>query len=168
MVGNFVMTYVNPRVWLAGCAAATSVLLLTSCTSDKGEGKAGGSSQSSAPSNSAATTGPSEKKVTEQAQAALAAVHSGRFFAAGAERVTDGVHTETVLSKGKNYKFNLVCVGSGSAQLSFTPASTGPKVRVPCDQSLVQRRITGDGPVRINVDGARGATGVIAWQVDAI
>ncbi|MEV6022529.1 hypothetical protein [Streptomyces sp. NPDC052036] len=162
------MTYLNPRVWLTGCAAATSVLLLTSCTSGSAENKAGDSTQPPAPSNSATTTGPSEKQVTEQAQAALAAVHSGTFFAAGAERVTDGVHTETILSKGKNYKLNLVCFGSGGAQLSFTPASTGPKATVPCDQSLVRRRFTGDGPVRINVDGAKGATGVIAWQIDAI
>ncbi|MFF1447484.1 hypothetical protein ACFVYF_04895 [Streptomyces sp. NPDC058274] len=95
-------------------------------------------------------------------------MQSGRFFASGAERVTDGVHTETILSKGKNYKLNLVCIGSGSAQLSFTPASAGSKAAIPCDQSLVQQRITGHGPVRINVDGAKGATGVIAWRVDAV
>jgi hypothetical protein len=79
-------------------------------------------------------------------------VQSGKLFAAGAERVTDGVHTETILSKGKTYKLTLVCVGA----------------TVQCDQSLVQQRIAGDGPVRINVDAAEGASGVIAWQVDAI
>jgi hypothetical protein len=162
------MTYLNPRVWLGGCAVAASVLLLTSCTSGSGKGTAGGATRSPAPSNSAATTGPSEKKVTEQAQAALTAVRSGEFFAGGAERVTDGVHTETVLNKGMNYKLNLVCYGSGSAQLSFTPASTGSKATVSCDRSLTQQRITGDGSVRINVDAAKGATGVVAWQIDAI
>ncbi|MEU1035325.1 hypothetical protein ABZ402_42890 [Streptomyces mirabilis] len=162
------MTYLNPRVCLVGCAVATSVLLLTSCTSDDGKDKAGDSSPSSAPSTSATATGPSEKKVTEQAQAALVAVQSGKFFASGAERVTDGVHTETILTEGKNYKLNLVCIGSGSAQLSFTPASTGSEAAIPCDQALVQQRLTGHGSVRINVDGAKGATGVIAWQVDAV
>lgn len=161
------MTYSNPRAWLAGCAVTVSALLLTSCTSGDSEGKAGGSSQSSTPSSTATTTGPSEKQTIEQAQAALAAVQSGKLFAAGAERVTDGIHTETVLSKGKTYKLNLVCIGTGSAQLSYTPASTGPKTSVPCDQSLVQQRITGSGPVRLNVDPASGATGVIAWQIDA-
>lgn len=162
------MTYVNPRVCLAGCALAASVLLLASCTSDDGKDKAGASSPSSASSTSATATSPSEKEVAEQAQAALAAVQSGKFFASGTERVTDGVHTETILSKGKSYKLNLVCIGTGSAQLSFTPASTASKANVPCDQSLVQQRITGHGSVRINVDGAKGATGVIAWQVDAV
>ncbi|MFF4257587.1 hypothetical protein ACFY1L_41015 [Streptomyces sp. NPDC001663] len=162
------MTSLNPRAWLGGCAVAASVLLLTSCTSGSGKDTAGDATHSPAPSNSAATTGPSEKKVIEQAQAALTAVQSGKFFAAGAERVTDGVHTETILSKGKNYKLNLVCFGSGSAQLSFTPASTGSKATVPCDQSLTQQRITGDRSVRIDVDAAKGATGVVAWQIDAI
>ncbi|MEV8031297.1 hypothetical protein [Streptomyces sp. NPDC086182] len=167
-MGNLVMTSLNPRVCLVMCAVATSALLLTSCTSDDGKDKAGHSSPSSAPSTSATASGPSETKVTEQAQAALAAVQSGKFFASGAERVTDGVHTETILSEGKNYKLNLVCIGSGSAQLSFTPASTGSKATIPCDQALVQQRITGHGSVRIDVDGVKGATGVIAWQVDAV
>jgi hypothetical protein len=162
------MTSLNPRVCLVMCAVATSALLLTSCTSDDGKDKAGHSSPSSAPSTSATASGPSETKVTEQAQAALAAVQSGKFFASGAERVTDGVHTETILSEGKNYKLDLVCIGSGSAQLSFTPASTGSKATIPCDQALVHQRITGHGSVRIDVDGAKGATGVIAWQVDAV
>lgn len=82
--------------------------------------------------------------------------------------MTDGVHTETILSKGKTYKLNLVCVGTGTAQLSLTPASTGTKATVQCDQSLVQQRIAGDGPVRIDVDAAEGASGMIAWQIDAI
>jgi hypothetical protein len=165
---NLVMTFLNPRFWLAGCAGAASVLLLTSCSSGSGKDTTGDATHSPAPSNSATTTGPSEKKVTEQAQAALTAVQSGKLFAAGAERVTDGVHTETILSKGKKYKFNLVCFGSGSAQLSFTPASTGSKATVPCDQSLTQQRLTGAGQVRINVDATNGATGVVAWQIDAI
>jgi hypothetical protein len=162
------MTYLNPRACLAGCVVAASALLLTSCASGSGEPRAGGSSQSSTPSNSATTNGPSEKKATQQAQAALASVHSGTLVEAGAERVTDGIHSEPSLSKGKTYKIKLVCVGTGSAQLSFKPASTGPKTTVPCDQSVVQQRITGDGPIRINVEADKGATGMIAWQVDAI
>jgi hypothetical protein len=162
------MTYMNRRAWLAGCAVAASAILLTSCTSDNGEGKAGGPSHSDTPSNSATTTGPSEQKVTQQAQAALSAVHSGRMVEAGAERVTDGIHTEPQLSKAKTYKLNLVCIGTGNAHLSFIPASAGRKTTVPCDQSVIQQRITGSGPVRINVDAAKGATGMIAWQIDSM
>jgi hypothetical protein len=37
---------------------------------------------------------------------------------------------------------------------------------VPCDQSVVQQRITVHKPVRIDVDGTTGSTGVIAWRID--
>ncbi|MFD3590959.1 hypothetical protein [Streptomyces sp. NPDC058683] len=163
------MTKMSPRAWFAGCAVAASVLLLTSCTSDSGDGGAT-NPQSSPPTVSASQAGAKaqEKKLTDQAQAALAAVQSGTMVEAGAERVTDGIHTEPTLSQGKAYRLNLVCVGSGNAHLTFTPASTGPKAVVPCDQSVVQQRITArKSPIRIDVEGAKGSTGVIAWQIDA-
>ncbi|MFF1569537.1 hypothetical protein ACFVY1_40030 [Streptomyces sp. NPDC058293] len=153
---------------LAGCAVVASAFLLTSCTtSDSGEDNAGNSSQSPAPSSTRMATEPPEKKLTEQAQAALAAVHKGMLVEAGAERVTDGIHTEPGLSEGKTYQLSLVCAGTGSAQLVFQPANAGAKTRIPCDGSVVQQRITADKLVRINVDGSRGATGVVAWQIDA-
>lgn len=162
-------TYSIPRVWLAGCTVAASAFLLASCTgSSEGGGTTASSSSSPAPSASETATQPSEKKLTEQAQAALAAVHTGSLVEAGVERVTDGIHTEPTLSEGKTYRLNLVCIGSGSAQLAFTPTSTGTATTVPCDQSVVQQRITGKQSVRINVDGAKGSTGVIAWQIDAL
>jgi hypothetical protein len=52
--------------------------------------------------------------------------------------------------------------------LTFTPASTGTKTKVPCDQSVVQQRIIVHKPVRIDVDGTKGSTGVIAWQIDTV
>lgn len=100
---------------------------------------------------------------------ALAAVQGGTMVESGAERVTDGVHTEPSLSKGRTYKLNVVCVGSGSAHVTFTPASAGSKAEVPCDRSVVQQRITThELPVRIDVDGTNGSTGVIAWQIDTV
>lgn len=162
------MTHVSPRTWFAGCAVAASALLLTSCTSDSGDGEAA-NSQPSPPTASAsqAAAKAQEEKLTDQAQAALAAVHSGTMVEAGAERVTDGIHTQPTLNQGKTYKLNLVCMGSGNAHLTLTPAGTGPKAEVPCDQSVVQQRITAHKlPVRIDVDGAKGSTGVIAWQID--
>ncbi|MFH9549178.1 hypothetical protein [Streptomyces sp. NPDC017435] len=162
------MIYSSPRAWLTGCAVAASVVLLTSCTSGSGDGKASEGPSSPASSGSQATTGASEKKFAEQAQAALASVHGGKLVEAGAERVADGIHTEPSLSEGNAYKLNLVCVGEGSAQLTFTPTSAGTETEVPCDQSVVQQRITGHKPVRIDVDSAKGSTGVIAWQIDAI
>ncbi|WP_256258778.1 hypothetical protein [Streptomyces mirabilis] len=163
------MTYSSPRVWFAGCAVVASVVLLASCTSGSGDGKAANATPSSpAASASQSATGAPEKKLTDQAQAALAAAQSGKMVEAGSERVTDGIHTEPTLSQGKTYRLNLVCVGSGSAQLTFTPASTGTKTKVPCDQSVVQQRIIVHKPVRIDVDGTKGSTGVIAWQIDTV
>ncbi|WP_250399488.1 hypothetical protein [Streptomyces cellostaticus] len=163
------MTYSSPRsARLAGCAVVVSAFLLTSCTTS---GSGGDSAAKSSPSSSTSprkVPEPSEKKLTEQAQSALAAAHSGTLVEAGVERVTDGIHTEPGLSKGKTYRLNLVCAGSGSAQLEFVPANAGSKAAVPCDESVVQQRITADRLVRINVDGAKGATGVIAWQIDAL
>ncbi|MEU0433936.1 hypothetical protein ABZ153_20285 [Streptomyces sp. NPDC006290] len=163
------MTYSNPRAYLAACAVAASAFLLASCTSGSGEGEAVSAPPSpSASSESRTATGSSEEKLTEQAKAALAAVHSGKMVEAGVERVNDGIHTEPTLSEGKTYRLNLVCFGSGSAQLTFVPASAGTETRVPCDQSVVQQRITMHKPVHIDVDGAKGSTGMIAWQIDAI
>ncbi|MGW7238681.1 hypothetical protein [Streptomyces sp. NPDC054804] len=162
------MINVNPRAWFAGCAVAVSALGLTSCTSssDNGEGTNTTSSPSSVSTSQAASKA-QEKKLTEQAQAALAAVQGGTMVEAGAERVTDGIHTQPTLRQGKTYKLNLVCMGSGNAHLTLTPTGTGPEAEVPCDQSVVQQRITVHKlPVRIDVEGAKGSTGVIAWQID--
>ncbi|MCH5677651.1 hypothetical protein [Streptomyces gilvus] len=162
------MTDLSLRAWSTGCAVAASALFLASCTSGSGE-PAKTTSSPHAASASRTATKAQEKKLTDQAQAALAAVHSGKMVEAGAERMTDGIHTEPTLSQGKTYKLNLVCIGSGNARLTFTPASTGPKADVPCDQSVVQRRITAHKmPVRIDVDGVKGSTGVIAWQIDTV
>ncbi|MCX4881997.1 hypothetical protein [Streptomyces sp. NBC_00847] len=164
------MTNLSPRAWFAGCAIAASALLLTACTSGSGDGEAANTTSSqTAASASQAASKTQEKKLTDQAQAALAAVQGGTMVEAGAERVTDGIHTEPTLSQGKTYKLNLVCVGSGSAHLTFSPAITAPKTEVPCDQSVVQQRITAHKlPVRIDVEGTKGSTGVIAWQINSI
>ncbi|MFF3347163.1 hypothetical protein [Streptomyces sp. NPDC002779] len=87
---------------------------------------------------------------------------------AGVERVGEGIHTEPGLSEGKDYRLNLVCVGSGTARLAFVPSKAGAEAAVPCDESVVQQRITGGDFVRIDVDGAKGAIGVVAWRINAL
>ncbi|WP_369271903.1 hypothetical protein AB5J55_19390 [Streptomyces sp. R11] len=163
------MTYSSLRASrLAGCAVVVSAFLLTSCTASESGADGAANSPSPAPSRPRPAAQPSEKELTEQARAALAAVHNGAMVEAGVARVTDGVHTEPGLSKGKTYRLNLVCAGSGSAQLEFVPAGAGTGTTVPCDESVVQQPITAGKPIRISVDGAEGATGVIAWQIDAL
>jgi hypothetical protein len=111
---------------------------------------------------------PSEEKLSGQAKAALAAVRSGAMVESGVERVADGIHTEPDLPQGRTYRLDVVCVGTGTAQVTFTPASAGAKTTVPCDQSVVQRRITGRESLHIDVDGAKGATGVLAWVIGTV
>lgn len=82
--------------------------------------------------------------------------------------MTDGIHTEPDLSEGKTYRLSLVCFGGGSAQLAFRPANTGTATTVPCDQSVVQQRITAGKALRMDVEGTKGSTGVIAWQIDTV
>ncbi|MFS4109804.1 hypothetical protein [Streptomyces sp. PD-S100-1] len=82
--------------------------------------------------------------------------------------MTDGIHSEPTLSKGKTYRLSLACAGRGDARLTFVPTNAGSQAAVPCDKSVVQQRLTAEGPVRIDVDGTSGSTGVIAWQIDAV
>ncbi|MFE2534701.1 hypothetical protein [Streptomyces sp. NPDC059371] len=168
-MGDLGGTHSNSRSYLAVCAVVASVFLVASCTSGGGEGEGTGAPPSpSAPSESRTTNEASEKRLTEQAQAALAAVHGGELVEAGVERVNDGIHTEPTLSEGRTYRLNVVCFGSGSARLTFVPASSGTATKVPCDQSVAQQRITMHKRVHIDVDGAEGSTGMIAWRIDAI
>ncbi|MFI1704810.1 hypothetical protein [Streptomyces griseoruber] len=164
------MTHSNPRTKrFAAGAILLSALVITGCSgSADDEGNGADSSPSITPSSTRTAAETSEKQLTQQAQAALAAVQGGTLVEAGAERVSDGIHTEPELTSGKAYKLNLVCVGTGSAQLTFSPASAGKKATVPCDRSVVQQRITADKAVRIDVDGTEGSTGVIAWQIDTV
>ncbi|MGW3149264.1 hypothetical protein ACWDG1_32275 [Streptomyces sp. NPDC001177] len=162
------MTHPNARAWLAGCTVAASVFVLASCTSGDGDAHPSHTPSSSTPSSPGTPSGSTEKGLGEQAQAALAAVQSGKLVESGTERVTDGIHTEPNLTAGKTYKLNLVCFGHGAAQLKFTPTSVGTQTKVPCDQAVVQQRITAHKQIHIDVDAAKGSTGVIAWEIEAI
>ncbi|MFJ5779944.1 hypothetical protein [Streptomyces sp. NPDC093094] len=162
------MTSLTSRTCLTACAVTASALLLASCTS--GGKDTAGTAPSPAPSASAAFTasGASEEKLTQQLGAALDGFRTGTVIESGAERIQEGIHTEPLLTEGAVYRLNLVCVGKGSAQALFTPEGAGDKTAVPCDGSVVQQRITADGPLRIDVDGRAGATGMVAWEIDEI
>ncbi|WP_225877327.1 hypothetical protein [Streptomyces resistomycificus] len=161
------MTSLPSRAFLTACAVTTSALLLTACTSDSTDAKASPSHTPTATAT-AKSTAASEKKLTEQVEAALAGFHNGSMVESGVERVSEGIHTEPLLKKGETYRLNLACAGTGSAQLLLTPASAGDKATVPCDGSVVQQRLTADKPVRIDVNGNATATGMIAWQIDKV
>ncbi|WP_238426527.1 hypothetical protein [Streptomyces adustus] len=161
------MTFVSLRARFAGCALVASMFLLAACTFAGGHGKATDSPRPVS-GTSHASAGSSEAKLTERAEAALAAVGSGTLVEAGSERVTDGIHAEPTLTEGKSYRLNLICVGTGSARVKFTPTVGAARTTVTCDESVVQQRITAPKSIRIDADGAKGATGVIAWRIDAL
>ncbi|MGW7259379.1 hypothetical protein [Streptomyces sp. NPDC054834] len=104
----------------------------------------------------------------KQAAAVVAGVPGGTFLESGSERTGDGIHTRPVLRKGKTYRLVLTCVGQGTARLTIAPAASGSDAAVPCDQSAVQQRIKGDGEIRIDVAGTKGARGVLAWQINTL
>ncbi|QKW27233.1 hypothetical protein HUT11_14710 [Streptomyces seoulensis] len=81
--------------------------------------------------------------------------------------MAEGIHSEPTLNKGKTYRLSLACAGRGNARLTFVPANAGRQATVSCDGAVAQQRITGGGPVRIDVYGTEGSSGAIAWQVDA-
>ncbi|MEU6557018.1 hypothetical protein ABZ915_43240 [Streptomyces sp. NPDC046915] len=53
-------------------------------------------------------------------------------------------------------------------RLTIAPDASGSDATVPCDRSVVRQRIKGDGQVRIDVAGTKGATGVLAWQINTL
>ncbi|MEU0009395.1 hypothetical protein ABZ079_35545 [Streptomyces sp. NPDC006314] len=144
------------------------MFLLASCTSDAGDGKVAKRSSTPTATSSREAEGSSEQRLTKQAQAALAAVRTGRTLEGGAERLTDGIHTEPTLQAGKTYKLQLVCVGHGTGQLSFKPTGTGTPAKVPCDQSVVQQRVRAGKQLHIDVDATQGSNGALAWQINSL
>jgi hypothetical protein len=168
------MTTSPVRARVIPCAVTASVLLLASCSSvEDADPRASPTPGPTATATTTATaaagaSGASEKELTERLEAALAGFHSGRMVESGVERVSDGIHTEPLLTKGGTYRLNLACAGTGSARLRLTPAGAAERTDVPCDGSVRRQRITADAPIRIDVDGVAGATGMIAWQIDEV
>ena len=157
------------RTVLFGCALAPAFLLVA-CTSGSDADAGAGTKTSAAPtrSNSQAQQ---EKKLTAQVQLALDGTEtdSDSMVASGVERVSEGLHTEPGLTKGTQYRLTVVCVGSGTADIRFTPKSAPATKPVVCDGATTLQRFTVAGtPFRIDVSGRAGATGMIGWRVDRV
>lgn len=148
------------------CRALLTVLCLTGCTSH-GSVPAGHPSASAPRRN---VDPHSEKQLTAQAQAALDGVTKadGSMVESGAERVSDGVHTQPHLTDGTPYRLTVVCAGHGAAEIAFTPHDAGSTTPVPCDGSVTFERLTGKSSVRLDVRGKPSATGMIAWRINKV
>ncbi|MFJ8197642.1 hypothetical protein [Streptomyces sp. NPDC096152] len=87
---------------------------------------------------------------------------------AGLERVGDGIHTESVTTRGKDYQLRVACAGKGKIILSV--ASKEPTHRIiSCDGVPASRRISDSpGRLRIDAEGVNGAVGMIGWRIDKV
>jgi hypothetical protein len=86
----------------------------------------------------------------------------------GVERVSDGIHTQPDLPKGRSYKLAVVCAGEGKAKIVFTPSKAAAEKTVPCDRSVVFERFMSSEALRIDVQGDVQATGMIAWRINTV
>ncbi|MFF9507442.1 hypothetical protein ACF1BU_13435 [Streptomyces sp. NPDC014724] len=111
-----------------------------------------------------------EKRLGEQVQQALGTEEVGDsdplFVEAGLERVSDGVHTEPELTRGRSYELAVACAGKGRITLSI--ALKNPvRQTVECDGVPLRRRLTASvAKVSIDTEGKPGATGMVAWRLD--
>ncbi|MEV7563925.1 hypothetical protein [Streptomyces tanashiensis] len=145
-----------------------AALLTAGCT--------GGTTPSGTPSapdtkSSAERKAPAEGSEEDQGRRAKAAlvgvsVDDPEFLASGLERVQDGVHDRSVLEKGETYKLSVACVGTGTVNVVI--ADKAPE-SVPCDGVPTGRRVE-NAPERLPIDinAAKGATGMVAWQIVSV
>lgn len=140
------------------------VLCLTGCT--PGDTPAPDRSATASPRTSADPS--RDTKLTAQARSALDAVgeQGQSMVESGVERVSDGVHTQPVLSPGRSYELTVVCAGRGEARIVFTPGGTAAEKTLPCDRSVVFERFVSSEGVRIDVRGDAQASGMIAWRIN--
>lgn len=154
-------------------ALAVPLLLLTACTPNQATntGNPAPTSRTTAPQSSSQQT---EMKLTAQVESALNALadEGSPMVESGVERVSDGIHSRPTLTPGTTYKLTVVCAGSGTAEIEFTPAAVGPKRSVPCDGSAVSERLKApkelkpqQESLRLDVRGRPGATGMMAWRI---
>lgn len=155
------------------CVSVLSVALVTGCTSDSG-GPTGpnapGSSPRPQPERPSETSDGAEERLGRQVEEALGtrdiSDSDPLFVEAGLERVSDGLHTEPELTRGRSYKLAVACAGKGKITLSI--ALKDPVRRtMECDGVPLRQRLTASAAkVRIDAEGMPGATGMVAWRLD--
>ncbi|MFE2156135.1 hypothetical protein ACFXAO_39580 [Streptomyces lavendulae] len=92
---------------------------------------------------------------------------SPEFVESGLEKATDGVHARSTLTQDRTYKLSVVCVGTGSVQLTIGE-ETRPQP-VSCNGATANHPVH-NPPQELSIDvtAASGATGMIAWQLTAL
>lgn len=109
-----------------------------------------------------------DKKLGKQAEAALDTITPGdpEFLESGLERLSDGIHRESLLTRGKSYQLSVACAGSGQARLSVQIKGQPTVKNLECDGTAAHTRIQ-DAPteITIDVDAVSKASGMVAWRI---
>ncbi|MGW1745384.1 hypothetical protein ACWCRD_07165 [Streptomyces sp. NPDC002092] len=139
---------------------------LSACTS--GPGAEPVHANAAFPSRTTTTAAQQEKKLGAVARSALQATATGSTVASGLERVPDGLHTDPGLSAGTAYRLTVVCAGTGTAAIEFAPAGAVARKPFSCDGTPVLERFTAKNEQHVDINGGRGATGMIAWRIERV
>ncbi|MEU5917388.1 hypothetical protein [Streptomyces sp. NPDC047141] len=122
----------------------------------------------SATGNPTNTRPDDEREQGERAQAAVSTTSPDdpEFVESGLERVGDGVHARSPLTRGKGYRLSVACVGTGHVKLAV---ADGTPRTVACDGVPTTQRIE-HAPTRLPIDITEtpGSTGMVAWQLASV
>ncbi|MER7623724.1 hypothetical protein [Streptomyces sp. NPDC126503] len=111
-------------------------------------------------------TAAKERTQGARATAALATTapeEDPAFVESGLERVRDGVHHRSPLTRGTSYTVSVVCAGTGTVTVVVDRTTLRPAV---CDTVPVHHRVDhAPAQLPLSVTGAPGSTGMIAWRI---
>ncbi|MFD3994820.1 hypothetical protein [Streptomyces sp. NPDC058548] len=88
------------------------------------------------------------------------------FRESGTDRLAEGVHHYSTLTKGSAYQVAFVCAGEGT----IAPVVGGEKIpAVSCDGVPVTHRIaSAPAKLPLTVPGRAGASGTVGWRIVAV
>ncbi|WPW32229.1 hypothetical protein P6B95_35835 [Streptomyces atratus] len=147
-----------------------SVALAVGCRSESGGPSTPESSPAQQRQHPSETSDRTEERLGKQVQEALGTEEVSDsdqlFVEAGLERVSDGLHSEPELMRGRSYKLAVACAGKGKITLSIALKNTVRRT-VNCDGVPLRQFLTASAArVRIDAEGIPGATGMVAWRLD--
>ncbi|MFF8830812.1 hypothetical protein [Streptomyces sp. NPDC015131] len=153
------------RRLFVGTAVCVLAVAATGC-SDNQTSKTSPSPPPSSAGKSPSSPGRAVKE-DEQGRRAQAAVEvvppdDPAFVESGLERVADGVHRNSALTPGKEYKLSVACIGQGRMKI----AVQDKEGELSCDAvPWVQRIQQAPGQLPIDITADAGASGMVAWQI---
>ncbi|MCZ0980448.1 hypothetical protein O1L60_19630 [Streptomyces diastatochromogenes] len=121
----------------------------------------------SAPSTTADTISPSPDGLAERAKSAVSgvSVDEEAFVESGLATVREGARNLSPLVKGKRYEAVVACAGTGTVDVIIGSAASQAQA---CDGKAVTYRIpSAPAELLLTVKGRPGASGAVAWQINA-